>query len=111
MSRVLRALVYAIFVLAVYHATLLISAQQHSPAVVVLTSIGHARGCSLALAAGCIATGEVWLLAVILVIGLLTTWPVDLVALVLALASGGLVGAGIRAVVQGRTQHLSKGDA
>lgn len=96
MSRVLRCLVLAVLATVAYHVLVMIAERQGSRATDLLRLLGHGRGFTFGMALACVAAGEVGLLAAFVVLLLVTSWPVDLLAVAFALASGGLVGAAAR---------------
>jgi high-affinity Fe2+/Pb2+ permease len=99
MSRIMRALVYAVLVVVGYHALRRAALSSGSPAAQVLDWFGHGKGFTLALAAGCAATKEFGLLAVIVLVLFVIAWPLDLLAVAFALAGGIAVGSAIRSLV------------
>jgi hypothetical protein len=79
----------------------LISDHIRAPALsAALRLVEHGNGFTLGIAAGCIATGEVGVLATIGLAILLVTWPTDLVRLSCALVAGGLLGLALRSFIR-----------
>src|SRR5436853_7812245 len=104
MHRPLRALVLTLLTAVAYNIIVVIAQHIRAPALTgALCLVEHGRGFTLGIAAGCIATGELGILAVIALAILLVTWPTDLVRLAFALVSGGLLGLALRSFI--RSHH------
>jgi hypothetical protein len=101
MHRPVRALVLMLLITVAYNITVVIGQHIYAPALTgALALVEHGRGFTLGIAAGCIATGEVGILAVIALAILLVTWPTDLVRLSFALVAGGLLGLALRSFIR-----------
>ncbi len=108
MHRPLRALVLMLIITVAYNIIVVIAQHIHAPALSgALALVEHGRGFTLGIAVGCIATGEVGILAVIALAILLVTWPTDLVRLALALVIGGLVGVALRSFIRAHHERQS----
>jgi len=106
MDRLKRAAAYALIVTVAYNILLVIASHVRAPALTgALGLVAHGHGFTLGLAAGCLATGEVAILAIIAGAVLLTSWPTDLVALATPLVVGGVIGTLLRNLV--RAHHES----
>jgi len=104
MHRPLRALVLMLLITVAYNILVVIADHIGAPTLCgTLRLIEHGRGFTLGIAAGCIATGEVGILATIALAILLVTWPTDLVRLAFALVAGGLLGVALRSFI--RSHH------
>src|SRR5690348_17128142 len=97
MHRPLRALVLMLLITVAYNVIVVIAEHIHAPVLeAALRLLEHGRGFTVGISAGCVATGEVGILAVIALAILLVTWPTDLVRLAIALVAGGLLGVALR---------------
>jgi hypothetical protein len=101
MQRPLRAFVLMLLNTVVFNVAVLVADHIRAPALTAtLRLVEHGRGFTLGIAAGCIATGEIGILAAIALAILLVTWPTDLVRLSCALVAGGLVGLALRSFIR-----------
>jgi len=101
MHRPLRALVLMLLITVAYNILVVIAEHISAPTLcATLRLVEHGRGFTLGIAAGCIATGEIGILAVIALAILLVTWPTDLVRLACALVAGGLLGVALRSFLR-----------
>jgi hypothetical protein len=108
MHRPLRALVLMLLITVAYNIIVVIAQHIHAPALsAALCLVEHGRGFTLGIAAGCIATGEVGILAVIALAIILVTWPADLVRLAFALTCGGLLGVALRSFIRAHHERQS----
>lgn len=101
MQRPVRALAYALVLMVAYNALVIAATDLHSPAARIIGLFDHGAGCTLGIAAGCIATGEVGLLALYALLVLLLGWPVDLPHFAFAIVGGGMLGIAVRSFVLG----------
>jgi hypothetical protein len=91
-----------------YNIIIVIAEHIHAPALSgALRLVEHGRGFTLGIAAGCIATGEIGILAAIALAILLVTWPADLVRLAIALVAGGLLGVALRSFIRAHHERQS----
>lgn len=114
MHRPLRALVLMLLITVAYNIIVVIAQHIHAPVLTAaLRLVEHGNGFTLGIAAGCIATGEVGVLATVGLAILLVTWPTDLVRLAVALVAGGLLGVALRSFLRAHhdRQSLPKHDA
>jgi hypothetical protein len=114
MHRPLRAFVFTLLVAVAYNILVLIAGHIRAPALsAALRLVEHGNGFTLGIAAGCIATGEIGVLATIGLAILLVTWPTDLVRLSCALVAGGLLGLALRSFIRAHhdRQSLPEHDA
>jgi hypothetical protein len=102
MSRILRCLVLAVLATVAYHVVVMIAEREGSRATDVLRLLGHGRGFTFGMAVACLATGELGLLAALVVLLVISAWPVDLLSVAFALTSGGLVGAAARSFLHAK---------
>jgi len=101
MHRPLRALVLTLLTAVAYNVIVVIAQHIRAPALTgALCLVEHGRGFTLGIAAGCVATGEVGILATIALAILLVTWPTDLMRLASALTFGGLLGLALRSFIR-----------
>ena len=101
MERPLRALVIASIIAVAYNVLGLIAEHVHAMLLLeVLSRLDHARGFTLGVACGCIATGEPLLLGVYLA-AVFLLGPVDVVHVCFAAVAGGGMGALLKSFVQG----------
>lgn len=100
MDRPLRALVIAIIAAVAYNALVLIGDHVHAPLLAaVLAQFSHARGFTLGVACGTIATAEPLLLAVYLA-AVVLLGPVDAMHVAFAVVGGGGLGAVLKSFVR-----------
>lgn len=113
MDRMKRAAAYALIVTVVFNLLQVISAHLHAPVLQgALALVQHGHGFTLGVAAGCLATGEVAILAIIAAAILLTSWPTDLIALTMPLVLGGGIGTLLRNLIRThRHESLPRRDA
>ena len=108
MHRPLRALVLMLLITVAYNVIVVIADHIRAPALsAALRLVDHGRGFTLGIAAGCVATGEVGILATIALAILLVTWPTDLVRLAVALVAGGLLGVALRSFLRAHHERQS----
>ena len=101
MHRPLRALVLMLFITVTFNLFQLVGENIRAPVLrAALHVIDHGRFFTVGIAAGCIATGEVGILAVIALAILLVTWPTDLVHLAFGFVAGGLIGLAVRSFIR-----------
>lgn len=109
MDRLKRAAAYALIVTVVYNLLQVISAHIQAPALQgALALVQHGHGFTLGVAAGCLATGEVAILAIIAAAILLTSWPTDLVGLTIPLVIGGVIGTLLRNLVRAHHESVQR---
>jgi len=108
MQRPLRAFVLMLLVAVAFNVLAVIGEHIRAPALsAALRLVAHGSFFTLGIAAGCIATGEIGVLATISLAILLVTWPTDLVRLAVALVTGGLLGVALRSFLRAHHDHES----
>jgi len=101
MDRLARTLILTLLITVAYHAIAVIATQLHAPVLqAVVRLVDHGHGFTLGIAAACVATAELPVLACVVLGVLLVTWPTDLVHLSVALVSGGLLGTFLRSFIR-----------
>jgi hypothetical protein len=100
-QRPIRALVITVIVAVIYNALVLFAEHAHAFLLAeILAHVSHARGFTLGVACGCIATGEPLLLAVFLA-AVFLLGPVDVMNVCFAVVAGGGLGALLKSFVRG----------
>ena len=100
-QRPIRALVISVIVAVIYNALAIFAEQTHAFLLAeLLARLSHARGFTLGVACGCIATGEPLLLAVFLA-AVFLLGPVDVMHVAFAVVGGGGLGALLKSFVRG----------
>jgi hypothetical protein len=105
-QRPIRALVITVIVTVLYNVLAMVADQAHAPLLAeLLASLSHARGFTLGVACGCVATGEPLLLAVFLA-AVFLLGPVDVIHVCFAVVAGGGLGALFKSFTRGHRHDV-----
>jgi hypothetical protein len=106
----LRALVIAVIVVVAFNTIEMIAQAFHATLLVaVLTRVAHARGFTLGIACGTLATTEPLILAVYLA-AVFLLGPVDIIEVCFAAVAGGMLGVLLKSFVRAHHERQSLPD-